>query len=139
MGHTTACAAVEAATNCMAGAIIVLTSTGRSAQLISAYRPRCPIMAVTRDITVARQLHLYRGVVPIYYQLERATEWPEDMDNRINAAINFGWDSDCRLLPGMPIVVVTGWRAGAGYTNTLRIITVPDQKPLQTTRSNPPK
>lgn len=129
MGHTTACAAVEAATNCMAGAIIVLTSTGRSAQLIAAYRPRCPILAVTRDVQVARQLHLYRGIIPIYYQIPRAVDWPEDMDNRISAGISY----TNNLKPGMPLVVVTGWRAGAGYTNTVRIITVPDHKPQGTT------
>jgi len=133
MGHTTACAAVEAATNCMAGAIIVLTSTGRSAQLIAAYRPRCPILAVTRDIQVARQLHLYRGIIPIYYQIDRAADWPEDMDNRISACIAYGWDSS-NLKPGMPVVVVTGWRAGAGFTNTVRIISVPDHRPNQATK-----
>jgi hypothetical protein len=39
----------------------------RSAHLMAAYRPRCPIIAVTRDGVTARQLHLYRGVFPIHY------------------------------------------------------------------------
>lgn len=40
----------------------------RSAHLISAYRPRCPILAVTRTAQVARQAHMYRAIIPIYYE-----------------------------------------------------------------------
>lgn len=65
--HTTALSAVEASVNCLASCIVVITSTGRSAQLLAAYRPRCPIIAVTRDDRVARQLHLHRGIFPIHY------------------------------------------------------------------------
>jgi len=126
--HTTALAAVEAAVNCMAGAIVVITSTGRSATLMAAYRPRCPILAVTRNAQVARQMHLYRGLFPIHYQADRDADWTNDMDNRISAAIELAWEREM-VVGNSPIVVVTGWRAGAGYTNTVRVIRVPDKKP----------
>lgn len=125
--HTTALAAVEASVNCMAAAIVVITSTGRSATLMAAYRPRCPILAVTRNEQVARQLHLYRGLFPIYYTAKRNEDWTEDMDNRITAAIDEGWERKM-VKAGSPVVVVTGWRAGAGFTNTTRIIRVPDSQ-----------
>jgi len=50
------------------------------------------------------------------------------MDNRISSALAYGWDTAI-IKPGMPIIVVTGWRMGAGFTNTVRIITVPDHRP----------
>jgi pyruvate kinase len=123
--HTTALAAVEAAVNCMAAAIVVITSTGRSAELMAAYRPRCPILAVTREAQVARQMHLFRGIFPIYYTESRLHEWVEDMDRRINSALESGMEFKI-IRPGVPVVIVTGWRAGSGFTNTIRIIRVPD-------------
>ena len=49
------------------------------------------------------------------------------MDNRITAAIEEGWDRKM-VKAGSPVAVVTGWRAGAGFTNTVRIIRVPDSQ-----------
>lgn len=124
--HTTALAAVEASVNCMASAILTITTTGRSAQLMSAYRPRCPILAVTRHEQTARQLHLHRGVMPVYYRGPRGKDWTEDMDNRINHALDVGHDAHV-LKPSSLVIIVTGWRSGAGYTNTLRVINVPER------------
>lgn len=65
--HALAIAAVEASTKLMATAIIVVTSTGRSAKQIAHYRPRCPIVAVTRNFQIARQLQLYRAIFPYVF------------------------------------------------------------------------
>jgi len=114
---------VEASINCGASAIIVLTTTGKSAHLISAFRPKCPILAVTRDARVARQAHLHRGIFPIYYKTGRASDWSEDMDQRIQMAINLGKARQF-LKKGDSIICVTGWKKGAGFTNTMRIVPV---------------
>lgn len=125
--HTTALAAVEASINCLAAAIITLTTTGRSAQLMAAYRPRCPILAVTREERTSRYLHIFRGILPVHYTAPRHSDWTEDMDSRINGAIDIGFDRGI-VKSGAPVVIVTGWRAGAGHTNTVRIIKVPDRQ-----------
>jgi hypothetical protein len=59
---------------------------------------------------------------------ERATDWLEDMDNRISSAVELGWNNKV-IKPDTPIVIVTGWRAGTGYTNTVRIIKAPRERP----------
>jgi len=123
--HTTAITAVEAAINCMAAAIVVVTTTGRSARIIAAYRPRCPIVAITRNEQVSRQLHLHRAVFPIHHEGTRLEQWVDDMDTRIAAAVQFIVDHHMAV-PGQPVVLVTGWRSGAGFTNTVRIIEVPE-------------
>ena len=47
----------------------------RSAHLVAAYRPRCPVLAVTRNAQTARQCHLYRGIFPIHYDGECVTSF----------------------------------------------------------------
>jgi len=119
--HTTAIAAVEASFKAMSSAIIVITTTGRSAYLVSKYRPRCPILAVTRDGQVARQSHLHRGVIPIHFTHdERLDDWMGDVDARVEGALAQGRERGF-IKSGDSVVVVTGWKQGAGFTNTMRV------------------
>ena len=79
-----AIAAVSASLELNAGAILVLTTSGRSARAISKFRPSCPgtqrtlldhftwwrltitVIMVTRNPTASRYSHLYRGVYRAY-------------------------------------------------------------------------
>ena len=128
--RTVALAAVEASVNCFAAAIITLTMTGRSAFLMAAYRPRCPIVAVTRDAKLARQLSLYRGVYSVLDSalLSEHEEWADDVDRRVWLAFDVGVARKF-FQGGSTVVVATGWQAGSGHTNTVRVVTVPVTRP----------
>lgn len=121
--HTIAIAAVSASIKCLASAIIVITTTGRTAHLIAKYRPRCPILAISRVEQTIRQSHLYRGILPIHYTGERCAEWAMDVDARIEYALEIGKKRGF-LRTDDAVIVVTGWRKGAGATNTLRVVYV---------------
>ena len=62
-----AIAAVQASYSVKASAIVGLTTTGKTAHIASKYRAHCPFLAVTRHAQAARQMQLFRGVVPLYY------------------------------------------------------------------------
>ncbi|CAK9829806.1 Pyruvate kinase [Anthophora retusa] len=121
--HAIGIAAVEASEKCLASAIIVITTTGRSAHLVAKYRPRCPIIAVTRFHQVARQAHLYRGILPLYYEDAPLADWVKDVDVRVQFGLKFG-KSRGFVKAGDSVIVITGWRQGSGFTNTLRIVNV---------------
>jgi pyruvate kinase len=67
--ETLAIAAVSAANEQNAGAILVLSTSGNTARLVSKYRPEVPILTVTRNEQTARQIHLHRGCYPFHVSL----------------------------------------------------------------------
>lgn len=58
--------------------------------MLSRYRPRAPIIAVTRCGQTARQAHLYRGIYPVLYTKPASDVWAEDVDLRVNFALEVG-------------------------------------------------
>ncbi|XP_075464247.1 pyruvate kinase PKLR isoform X1 [Ascaphus truei] len=122
--EVTAIGAVEASFKCCAGAIIVLTTSGRSAQLISRYRPRAPIIAVTRNKQVARQAHLSRGVFPVLYHEEQQEVWADDVDRRVQFGIEIGKVRGFLHKDDL-VIILTGWRPGSGFTNIMQVVRVP--------------
>ncbi|KAL8857897.1 MAG: hypothetical protein Q9178_005516 [Gyalolechia marmorata] len=123
--EATATSAVSSSMELNAGAILVLTTSGSSARMLSKYRPICPIIMVTRNATASRYSHLYRGVYPFLFPEEKpdfkSADWQQDVDRRlkwgISEAIKLGI-----LSKGDPVVCVQGWRGGKGHTNTTRIV-----------------
>ena len=63
-----------------------------AAELMAAYRPRCPIIAISSDVKSARNLRLYRGILPAIYEAPPKEDWSDEMDSRIAFAIDFAWD-----------------------------------------------
>ncbi|KAJ4167579.1 Pyruvate kinase [Fusarium falciforme] len=120
-----AMAAVRASLDLGAGGIIVLSTSGESARMLSKYRPVCPIFMVTRTPTTSRFAHLYRGVYPFLFPEAKPdfseVNWQEDVDRRIKWAVNNALELKV-LTPGDTVVVVQGWKGGMGNTNTLRIV-----------------
>lgn len=50
-------------------------------------------------------------------------DWLKDVDARVTTGINFG-KSKHFIKEGDPVIIVTGWQQGSGFTNTMRIVYV---------------
>ncbi|XP_055924312.1 pyruvate kinase PKM-like isoform X2 [Argiope bruennichi] len=111
-------AAVVAAMKHRASAIIVLTVTGRTAHVISKYRPRCPIITITRDSSVAKQAVMYRGIIPILFTAEKLSNWKEDKDEQIKYSIECSKKQNI-LKKGQTVLIVSGSRHGPDTTNSV--------------------
>lgn len=108
------------AQNLGAAAIIVSTESGHTAKMVSKYRPKAPIVAVTPHAGVMRKLALNWGVNPITAQGMESTD--EMMDEAIDASLSAG------LINGGDLIVFTaGIPVGIkGTTNLIRVHTVAD-------------
>jgi len=135
--ETIASSAVNACLEQNCAAIIVMTTSGNSARLLSKYRPRVPIITVTRNGQVARQCHLFRGCYPFYYPHDRSVAsspigspvpsfhdtWQEDVDARVQWAIDQA-KAVGMLKTGDHVVMCQGWKGGSGHTSILRILQI---------------
>lgn len=57
-----------------ASAVITVTSSGHTARMISRFRPQCPIVALTENDVVRRQLCISWGVTPKAYKQLNSTD-----------------------------------------------------------------
>ncbi|KAF9120621.1 Pyruvate kinase [Mortierella sp. GBA39] len=81
--ETVASSAVSASQEQKAGAIIVLSTSGDTARLVSKYRPQANIIIVTRKESTARSIHLFRGRYPFIHKVSKHEDGQEDVDRRL--------------------------------------------------------
>ncbi|KAF9303109.1 Pyruvate kinase [Mortierella antarctica] len=119
--ETVASSAVSASQEQNAGAIVVLSTSGDTARLVSKYRPQSNVIIVTRRASTARAIHLSRGCYPFVYTEPKVADWQEDVDNRLR----WGMDQAIKeglIKTGQTVIVIQGFRSGYGNTNTMRIV-----------------
>ena len=101
-----------------AKAIITITHAGRTARLVSRFRPGCPVVATTVYPRVQRQLNLSWGICPILVDEVQTTD--EMFDVGLSAAKKCGF-----LFDGDIIVMTGGTPIGmSGTTNTIKVQTI---------------
>ncbi|NOU96297.1 pyruvate kinase [Paenibacillus sp. LMG 31456] len=108
-------AAVSSSLDLGAIAIITPTVSGFTPRMVSKYRPKAPIIAVTPDERVQRRLSLFWGVIPIKGVSVQSTD--EMFESAIQSALTSGL-----VKPGDLAVVSAGVPVGqSGSTNLIKI------------------
>ncbi|MDR3178438.1 MAG: pyruvate kinase [Oscillospiraceae bacterium] len=97
-----------------AKAIITITKTGRTAKMISGFKPDCIIIGGSSDETVLRQMSLFWGVIPLAIKDKISNE--EIFDYVIKTSLKR------KVIKKNDIIVITaGVFGGAGYTNLIKV------------------
>jgi pyruvate kinase len=99
-------------------AIVVPTASGRTARVVSAHRPRVPVLAVTHSIRTQRQLKLSFGVRPVVN--DQTTEIRNLLYECADDAVRFGAASSGDL-----IAIVAGLSDLKLGTNLFEVHRVP--------------
>src|SRR5690625_2879406 len=108
------------AMNLEASAIITPTESGYTARMISKYRPKMPIVAVTSSETVLRQLSLVWGV---FGTMGRETGTTDEM---LEVAVEKGLHSGL-VKHGSKVVITAGVPVGeSGTTNLMKVHVIGD-------------
>ncbi len=103
-----------------AKAILVVSKSGRTARMISKYRPNCPIIGGTTDPKVQRQMNLFWGVTPVIMDEQNSSN--DLLDYIVEVAQKNGYVSDGDL-----VVISAGVPVGiSGTTNLVKVDLVGD-------------
>ncbi len=101
-----------------ADAIITSTQSGHTARMVSKYKPKAPVIAVTSRLKVAAQLKLTWGIYPVLYPPVESTD--EMFVAATRAAMQEGL-----IKEGDLVVITAGVPVGVtGTTNLLRVETI---------------
>jgi pyruvate kinase len=97
-----------------ASAIVGISRTGQTAELLSRGRGRVPIYAFTSDLDVARRLALWWGITPVLCQIE------DELEANIAAMERYLMEKR-RAMPAETIVITGSHPFGVGvHTNFVR-------------------
>lgn len=108
-------AARDVAKEVSAAAIVSLTSSGGTARMVSKYRPPCPIIAATPNLSTWRQLALIWGVLPCICPMSSVLE--TSVHNAVQLITQEGLAKN-----GDNIVITSGVPLGEqGSTNMLNV------------------
>lgn len=109
-------AACQTAKNLEANAILTVTTSGHSARMIARFRPECPIIAVSPNQKVKRQLGITWGVKPCA---------GSDMEHSSDKLFDLGVETARAaglVKSGDLVVTVAGFPIGeSGTTNQIRV------------------
>ncbi|MDQ0858109.1 pyruvate kinase [Bacillus sp. V2I10] len=106
--------------NLQAAAIVATTESGHTARMISKYRPKAPIVAVTSCESVSRKLALVWGVYP--RNGEKAASTDEMLDQAVEESLESGI-----VKHGDLVVITAGIPIGeTGTTNLMKVHVVGD-------------
>jgi pyruvate kinase len=94
-------------------AIVILTRDGRTADLLSEYRPACPILAVTPQVSAANRLALAWGVTP------RLGLPAEELEDTLRIATTV-LERERVCQKGDAFALVCGWPPSSN-TNTVKL------------------
>ncbi|MFD2370018.1 pyruvate kinase [Brevibacillus sp. GCM10020057] len=110
----------NAALDLNAAAIITATESGHTARMVSKFRPKAPIVAVTPHANVIRRMALINGVYPVLGEMANTTD--EMLDNSVQKALDAGFVRHGDLVvitAGVPVREV-------GTTNLMKIHLIGD-------------
>lgn len=114
-------ATVTTAHDLNAKAIVTVTKSGRTARMISRYRPDCDVIACSTKESVCRQMNLSWGVTPV--MVEEKKETFELFEHAISECEKMGYakkDDLMVITAGVPLGV-------SGTTNMLKVQVVGSQ------------
>ena len=98
-----------------ASAIVTVSNSGRTARMVSKYRPACPIIGCSISKNTCRQLNLSWGVTPILVDIQESSD--ALFDHAVDRAVEEGLVSQGEL-----VVLTAGVPLGvSGTTNLLKV------------------
>lgn len=101
-----------------AAAIITVTISGFTANMISRHKPSCPIIACSVSPKSCRQLNMYWGVTPLWIARESTAD--DLFEEAVRTAISAGY-----IKKGDVVVLTAGVPLGvSGKTNMIRVVEV---------------
>lgn len=115
-------ATVNAAMELNARAIVTVTESGRTAYMISRYRPFCPVIACTPKEQTYRQLALSWGIIPLL--IDEKEDLDELFEEAIQAVVKASHAKE-----GDVLVLTAGVPIGTfGTTNLLKVHSIEAQE-----------